>query len=88
MDQNNFNKNESESERDDNLVADAPVSFEEKDVERKKRAPKKVSVGMTIVLVLLAALIAFQTTYIALTSSYKVKLNKAYDNVSKFAAIF
>lgn len=52
------------------------------------RKTRRVSVGMTVFIALLAALIAFQTTYVALTSSYKVKLNKAYENVSRFAALF
>ncbi|MGN1095685.1 MAG: hypothetical protein ACI4QR_04785, partial [Eubacteriales bacterium] len=74
-------------------TSDAETSVTTPDISEKKRGRKekntprkkrKVSIGLTVFLVLLSALISFQTTYVVLTNSYKLKLNKAYDTVSDF----
>ena len=55
--------------------------------KKKSRGPRKVSLGLTIVLVLFTALFTFQTTYVTLTAQYKLKLNEAKATVSKFGLL-
>lgn len=53
----------------------------------KKKGEHKVSVGMTIVLVLFAILFTFQATYVTLTAKYKLELNKTKETVSNFSLL-
>lgn len=55
--------------------------------KKKSKGPRKVSLGLTIVLVLFTALFTFQTTYVTLTTQYKLKLNEAKATVSKFGLL-
>ena len=54
---------------------------------KKVKKPYRLSVGSVIVIVLFAVLFTFQTTYVVLTASHKLELNKVKSNVSDFEAV-
>jgi carboxyl-terminal processing protease len=55
--------------------------------QKPKKQPVTVSVPMTIVLVLLAALITFQTTYVVLTVKHTLELTKTKSTVGNFKVL-
>lgn len=48
---------------------------------------KKISIGAAIVMILLAALITFQITFVAVGNHYKSELNEAYESQKLFAKL-
>ncbi len=87
MEQNDLNKDERTAQ--ENIQDTEPV-FNEADNITAAKEPKKrtVSLGFSIFLILLAALISFQTTYVVLTAKYKLELNKAYNQANKLSVVF
>ncbi len=66
------------------VPADIPVKSDVKKIPkpRKPRKPLKISLGAFIVGILLAGLLVFQTTYVALTLEHERDLNEAYARFS------
>lgn len=45
---------------------------------------KKMPAGVAVILILVAALLTFQLTYVGLSASYRAKLNEAYADVARY----
>ena len=45
---------------------------------------KKMPAGVAVILILVAALLTFQITYVGLSASYRAKLNEAYEDVARY----
>ena len=54
---------------------------------KKAKKQHRLSIGSVIVIVLFAVLFTFQTTYVVLTASHKLELNKVKSNVSELEAV-
>lgn len=55
--------------------------------QTKPKEPRKVSLALTIVLVIFTALITFQTTYVVLSIRHTFELNKTKNQVGKFSVL-
>ena len=55
--------------------------------QTKLKEPRKVSLALTIVLVIFTALITFQTTYVVLSIRHTFELNKTKNQVGKFSVL-
>ncbi len=75
----NQNENKNENSTPEGGVYTAPVKVQ--------KQPRTVSVPMTIVLILLAMLITFQTTYVVLTVKHTLEQTKTKATVGKFQVL-
>lgn len=55
--------------------------------QTRPKEPRKVSLALTIVLVIFTALITFQTTYVVLSIRHTFELNKTKNQVGKFSVL-
>ena len=58
------------------------------DVKINARNPKKISLVLSIFLIVLAVLITFQTTYIIASVNYSAKLNEERGELAKYKDLF
>lgn len=65
--------------------ADVPVFA---DVKKYERKPKRISLVLSIFLIVLAALITFQATYIIVSVNYSARLNEERGELAKYKELF
>ena len=72
----------------ENASCEKNLQSESKTTKYKKvKKPRRVSLASVIVIVLFAMLFTFQTTYVVLTASHKLELNKVKNNISELEAV-